>query len=103
MSEKLPIRIVRTAADQIVGASAWWDVHRPKAPGAFREEIERVLALLATQPWIGTKAGNVALAGVRRIHLSRVHYHLYYRVRESPRVVEILALWHASRGSGPEL
>ncbi len=103
MSEKLPIRIVRTAADQIVGAAAWWGANRPKAPEAFREEIERVLALLATQPWIGTKAGNVKLAGVRRIHLSRVHYHLYYRVRESPRVVEILALWHASRGSGPEL
>jgi plasmid stabilization system protein ParE len=84
-------------------ASAWWDANRPKSPGAFREEVERVLGLLATQPWIGTKAGNVKFAGVRRIHLSRIHYHLYYRVRESPKIVEILALWHASRGSNPEL
>jgi len=102
-SGKLPIRVVRSAADQITTASAWWDANRPKAPGAFREEIERAFELVSSQPQIGTKAGNVRLAGVRRIHLSRIRYHLYYRVRESPRVVEVLALWHTSRGSGPGL
>jgi len=103
LSEKLPIRVARSAADQMATASAWWDANRPKAPGAFREEIQRALELVSTQPQIGTKAGNVRLAGVRRIHLSRIHYHLYYRVRESPRIVEVLALWHSSRGSGPKL
>jgi len=103
LSRKLPIRVVRSAADQIAEATAWWDVNRPKAPGVFREEIERALELVCAQPRIGAKAGNVKLAGVRRIHLSRIHYHLYYRGRESPEVVEILALWHTSRGSGPGL
>ena len=103
MSRKLPVRVVRSAADQIIKASAWWDVNRPKAPGAFHEEIERALELVSTQPQIGAKVGNVKLASVRRIHLSRIHYHLYYRVRQPPEVVEILALWHTSRGSGPEL
>jgi plasmid stabilization system protein ParE len=84
-------------------ATAWWDVNRPKAPGLFREEIARALELIAAQPQIGAKAGNAKLAGVRRVHLSRVHYFLYYRVRESPQVVEVLALWHTSRGSGPRL
>ncbi|MBP7053812.1 MAG: type II toxin-antitoxin system RelE/ParE family toxin [Phycisphaerae bacterium] len=102
-SGKLPIRIVRSAADQITTASAWWDANRPKAPRAFREEMERVLELISSQPQIGAKAANTSLAGVRRIHLSRIRYHLYYRVRESPKVVEVLALWHASRGSGPGL
>jgi plasmid stabilization system protein ParE len=78
-------------------------VNRPKAPGVFREEIERALELVSTQPQIGAKAGNIKLAGVRRIHLSRIHYHLYYRIRESPKAVEVLALWHTSRGSGPEV
>ena len=103
MSRKLPIRIVRSAADQITEASAWWDANRPKAPGALREEIERALELVSTHPQIGAKAGNAKLAGVRRIHLSGVHYHLYYRVRESPEGIEVLALWHTSRGSGPEV
>lgn len=103
MGRKLPIRIVRSAADQITQASAWWQANRPKAPGAFREEIERALELISTQPLIGAKADSAKLAGVRRIHLSRIHYHLYYRVRELPEVVEVLALWHTSRGSGPGL
>jgi plasmid stabilization system protein ParE len=101
LSGKLPIRIVRSAADQITAASSWWDANRPKASGVFREEIERALELVSAQPQIGVRAANVRLAGVRRIHLSRIHYHLYYRVKESPDMVEILALWHTSRGSGP--
>ena len=103
MSRKLPIRVVRSAADQIAEAFAWWDINRPKAPRAFREEIERAMELLSAHPQIGARATNAKLTGVRRIHLSRIHYYLYFRVRESPRVVEVLALWHTSRGSGPGL
>ena len=103
MSRKLPIRVVQSAADQIREASVWWDANRPKAPDAFREEIERAFELICAQPQIGAKAGNAKLAGVRRIHLSRVRYHLYYRVRESPEIVEVLAVWHTSRGAGPDL
>jgi hypothetical protein len=29
--------------------------------------------------------------------------HLYYRVAESPRRVEVVALWHARRGQGPPI
>jgi hypothetical protein len=38
---------------------------------------------------------------VQRFHLSRISYHLYYRVRGDR--VEVLAFWHASRGSGPDV
>ncbi len=103
MSRRLALRVVRSAADQIAQASAWWDVNRPKAPRAFREETERALELISVHPQIGARAANVKLKDVRRIHLSRIHYYLYYRVREPPGVVEVLALWHASRGSGPGL
>jgi plasmid stabilization system protein ParE len=103
LSQKLPIRIVLSAANQITEASAWWDANRPKAPDVFREEIERALELISIQPLIGAKAGNITLAGVLRIHLSRIHYHLYYRIRESPKAVEVLALLHTSRGSGPKV
>jgi len=84
-------------------ASAWWVANRPKAPKAFREEIERALEIVSLQPQVGTKAGSIRLTGVRRIHLSRIRYHLYYRVKDSPKVIEVLALWHTSRGSGPGL
>jgi plasmid stabilization system protein ParE len=103
LSREFSIRIVQSAVNQITEASAWWGANRPKAHGVFREEIERALELISTQPLMGAKAGNIKLAGVRRIHLSRIHYHLYYRIRESPKAVEVLALWHTSRGSGPKV
>ena len=36
-----------------------------------------------------------------RVHLSGVHYHLYYRVL--PEAIEVLAFWHTSRGSVPSV
>ena len=51
----------------------------------------------------GARARSERLPGVRRILLSRVRYHLYYRVNEESRQVEVLALWHARRGGGPNL
>lgn len=103
MSGPFPVRIVSSAARAIVEAAEWWGANRPKAPEAFAVELERTLQLLASQPSIGAEARNVKLAGVRRIHLPRVHYHLYYRVISEPMTVEILALWHTKRGASPDL
>ena len=74
-------------------------MNRPAAPDAIEEELERVFGLLSQEPGVGSIARNVKLHGVRRVHLSRIRYHLYYRADAES--VEIIALWHASRGSGP--
>ena len=103
MSELLHIEVSAAAAEQIRAAQAWWRTYRPKAPDAIHEELERASALLAAHPQIGSRARNVKLVGVRRIHLARIRYHLYYRVSEAPRQIEILGFWHASRGSQPPL
>lgn len=103
MSGPFPLRIVSSAARAIVEAAEWWASNRSKAPDAFAVELERALQLLASQPSIGAQARNVKLTGVRRIHLPRVHYHLYYRVVSEPMTVEILALWHTKRGTSPDL
>jgi plasmid stabilization system protein ParE len=97
----LPIRITRRAAAQIREAARWWAANRPAAPTAFEEELRRGFALIAQQPGIGARATNSQLANVRRILLSRVRYYVYYRTRATR--VEILALWHASRGQEPTL
>jgi plasmid stabilization system protein ParE len=97
------VKIVRRAARQIVEASEWWQANRPEVPEALEEELRRGLALIAQQPGIGSRARSAKLGGVRRIYLSRIRYYLYYRFRRSSEVVEVLALWHASRGSGPNV
>ena len=103
MTSPLPIKVTRRAAREIAKASEWWDANRPAAPEAMRQEVARVFRLIAHQPGVGARAVNAQLAGVRRVHLSGVHYHLYYRVRSDPAAVEILALWHTSRGSSPRV
>lgn len=96
-------RIVVTvrAAGEIAAADVWWAAHRPAAPGATRDEVERAFALLSIHPGIGAAAVGPRVLGVRRIHLSRIRYHLYYRA--SGDLIEVLAFWHSSRGAPPTL
>lgn len=100
MTSRLRVDISRTAAAQIEQAAAWWTDNRPAAPDAVYRELERALALLAMQPSLGARATNLRLRGVRRIHLPRVHYYLYYRA--TAEAIEVLAFWHTSRGSRPK-
>ena len=94
----LAIKISKRADAQIQKAAAWWLANRPKAPEAFKEELQRGFDLISRQPEIGATATNVELRNVRRIHFSRIRYFLYYRVR--PTRIEVLALWHSSRLKG---
>ena len=103
MSTPLTVKVTPRARREIGQASNWWAKHRTKAHHAFREDIQRAFDTLARQPLIGPPATNEPLAGVRRLHLGRIRYYLYYRVKEDPQRVEILALWHTSRGKGPDL
>jgi len=91
------IRITRRAEAHIQKASAWWKENRPLAPTALEEELTEAFSLLLSQPVIGAPALNARAKGVRRVHLARVHYHLYYRVGGGK--IDVLALWHTSRGS----
>lgn len=102
MNSPLPVRIVSSAARAIAEAATWWATNRPKSPDAFVLDLENALKLLASHPGIGARARNAALDGIRRVHLARVHYHLYYRVTPEP-AIEVLALWHTSRGDEPSL
>lgn len=84
-------------------AEKWWAENRTKAPDALKDEIEKGLLLIQELPSAGERVPHSRLAGVRRILLSRVRYHLYYRVLYETETVEILSLWHTSRGSRPIL
>lgn len=97
MTVRLSLAVTRRAATEIREAADWWHEHRPAAPQAFSDEIAKAFELIQTQPKIGAVAVNVRLPKVRRIHLSRVRYYLYYRVTGDPARIEVLALWHTSR------
>ena len=103
MTEPLRVELTALAAQQIREAELWWRLNRRAAPNAIREELQRLLPLIALQPKIGSRATNVKLEGVRRIHIRRINYHLYFHVTGTPEFLEVLALWHSRRGSGPPI
>jgi plasmid stabilization system protein ParE len=102
MNSPLPVRMVGRAARAIAEVAEWWRTNRPSAPDAFITDLENSLKLIASHPGIGALARNATLEGVRRVHLARVRYYLYYRVTQE-QFIEVLALSHTSLGSDPEL
>lgn len=95
------LRISPNAEEQIREAADWWWRNRRGARTLFGDQLQRGFDLATTQPHAGVRARDVDLEGVRRLLLSRIRYHLYYTVEDE--VVEILAFWHASRGTPPAL
>ena len=81
----------------------WWSAHRPSAPKALVRDLRQALRAIAEQPNVGRRVKGVQFENVRRVHLTRIRYYLYYRLNVDDDTVEILALWHSSRGSDPPL
>lgn len=97
----LRLRITVRAADEIESANLWWQENRPAAPDAIHEDLERTLKILVVQPGVGQRVMNARLAGVRRIHIDRVHRHVYYRVHAGELVV--LRFWPSQRLAQPRV
>jgi len=101
VSSPLRIKVSLIAQAQIGEAAAWWAENRLSAPGAAREELDRILGLLSVHPGLGARARRAILKDVRRATLPRIRYYLYYRVSDD--ALEVLAFWHTSRGQEPPL
>ena len=97
----LRVKVSARAASQIHKAAEWWAENRPAAPGAVRTDIGEALALPARQAGIGTAYEGARTKGVRRLLVGRIRYFIYYRV--TPETLEVLTVWHMSRGKQPSL
>lgn len=96
-------RVAPGAEAQIRDAVNWWIENRPKAPEAFAEDLERAFEIISSLPGTGEPVSHSRLKGLRRLLMGRVRYCLYYHVDQERETVEVLALWHTSRGSTPTL
>ena len=84
-------------------AAKWWLENRTAAPSMLRDELEAAYSLIETFPFAGEASPHSRIIGLRRALLGHTQYHLYYVVSEEDGVVEILSLWHTSRGKPPRL
>ena len=84
---------------EIEEINAWWRDNRSGAPDLFLVELGRILDVIALVPMLGASAKSARATGVRRVLLRKTRYHVYYRVRDE--TLQVLAVWHAARGSPP--
>lgn len=95
----LELFVSRRAAREIEPVVQWWAVNRPSAPGAVRQDLQAALNLLLVQPGIGVRVNQASSQDVQRLHLDRIRYWVYYRVRRNR--LEVLPVWQSNRGSSP--
>jgi len=69
----------------------------------FAEELELAFGLIEQFPYAGEEIPHRRISPLRRVLLARSQYHLYYTVYVEGGVIEVLALWHTSRGRTPPL
>ncbi len=94
------IRFTATARQHVRLFQRWWQENSLR-PEILHHNLRDALNLLSNLPGVGSLYPTAPLPGVRRLYLERLRSHLYYTYDE--REVLIRALWHTSRGSGPDL
>lgn len=96
------VQLTTLAARQLASARDWWLENRDKAPNALDDDVDALISLLEVRPeLIGSPLEREP--AIRRAYLRRIRYYVYFRIMDAGQRVEVLAFWHASRGSGPEL
>ena len=97
----LELFISRRAAREIDRVAGWWAANRPAVPGAVRKDLAAAFALLVEQPGMGGEVKQASSPDIRRFHVDRLHYWVYYRVRGKR--LEVVSVWHSNRGTGPSV
>lgn len=92
-----------SARRQLFAASDVWAVHHPNDPLVLVDEFDEATRHLETLPALGVVAVGTSVSNLRKILLIQSEHHVYYTVDDSQRVVEVLAVWYARRGSPPAL
>ena len=94
------VRIAPRAQAQLDEIAAWWKANRQASSTLPLDEFEA--AVLRPSNAAGSGAGyrQIDARFVRRLLLPRCRYHVYYETDELHSLVNVLAIWHASRRGG---
>jgi len=79
--------------EQLDEAMTYIAADSPKQAEIMAEQFSAVRKIMEIMPEIGSKYKN----GMRRFLLGKFPYYIYYREKETE--IEILGIWHTSRGT----
>jgi plasmid stabilization system protein ParE len=100
---RFSVIIAARAAGEIERASAWWQANRPSARTLFVDELAAALEQITLIPLAGRPFPSAHVPNVRSWLMPETRYRLYFSVDEAGRAVQVRAVWHAVRGTGPKL
>jgi plasmid stabilization system protein ParE len=95
------VTMTRTAGEQARVIDNWWRANRTAAPLLFVQELSSAVEMLGRFPRLGRKIRMPGGTRVQRFLMVATRNHVYYRF-DGEQVV-IVAIWHAVRGTGPDL
>ena len=93
--------VAEPAEQQLRIVDDWWRRNRLAATDLFAVEFASAIDMLATHPGVSAPVPRRKFKGLRRFLLRSTRYHVYYVATD--RVVTVLAVWSAVRGSGPPI
>lgn len=97
------VRFAPEALEAIRYKRVWWEAHRDKAPGLFRDELAEVIAKLRSGVTEGAQLYTVyEKRKIWRLLMSKTKVHVYYRSGRSGQEVEIITVSNATAGDGPD-
>lgn len=67
------------------------------------DELERVVAMLAEAPELGSPYSKGGLKNIRRLRLRRTPYMIYYHYEPGREVVTIVSAWSGMRKLAPPI
>jgi len=95
--------IAPEAKRHIDAITVWWRENRTKNPTLFEDEIEAAIARLASFPKVARPYREVGNREIRRLCLRGSNHYVYCVIYEDRELVQVVAVWHTSRGLGPSL
>jgi plasmid stabilization system protein ParE len=69
----------------------------------FQGELEGALIQISAVPESAPVYRESRGRAIRRLLLPRSSYHAYFQIDEEHSTATVVALWHTSRGDGPDL
>lgn len=94
------VRFLKRAQRQLEVVLEW--LHEHGGLSAFRTALRRKLQAISATPHIGAPMMDSRTPGVRVAYLETKHV-LYSRVNEELGTIEVLRVWHTSRGHRPRV
>lgn len=97
----IAVVLAREAVEQSRLIDEWWRENRHAAPELFAAELASALSLLAEAPLVGRRYTQAQAPGLRRLHLRRSRFHVYYSYDADASRVTIVTIWSAHRERPP--